>query len=609
MILGLSSFWLFHSLAAVAQTTLVLKDSAQIDISASSTMWIDPQGQTSIEQLVAVPRRELFAPSKADTVYALGRHGALWQHYRFARSAFSNDEWVLEFPQPLLDRITVYQLGTSGHWSSQTAGDTVEVATWPEPGRYAQFRLNLQDTDPLDVYVRIQTVTPSSIPVTASTRSNQNQRLQMEYLAVGVVFGALFLLIAACMAQSWVYRDRAYTWYALYAATVTLMMSAWTGVAGHLIWSHAGAWNDLAPGILGVLAGGSALLVIHHLCGVGSRHIWFESIVFWFGVAGLPLAVIYALIDRGVAVPMISVYLIVVVVFGMSRAWTTWKRRDIVGLWVFAAFSPMAVATLLMISNVQGFLPISWLTRYALMMALTVEVPLLLIALNLRSRQRHHVEARAQALSSQDALTGLLTAHIFQDRLKQMVQRARRYKEPAAVVYIELVNYRYIKKSWGTAVAEQSLLRSVIKLRRILRDIDTVGRVGEACFGLILEGVSSRAPVAALAARLIAAGLMPLKGLKPDVLLHFHAAGVLLGERAGGEIEIDQDLSALLQGMGSRTRRPIRFLEPESVHSKPLGTDSGLEGTENDDDTAEPTAPLTAADQAKKVLRQASTKR
>ena len=320
--------------------------------------------------------------------------------------------------------------------------------------------------------------------------------------------------------------------------------------------------------------------------------------MYWYAVAGLPVALVYALAERSAGVPMIGIYLLGVVALGMSRAWTTWKRRDVIGLWVFAAFMPMALATLVVLSSVLGFVPASWLSRYGLMVGLIIEVPLLLIALNLRSRERHSVEARAQALPSQDALTGLLTATIFQDRLKQIVVRAKRHKEPAAVVYIELVNYRYIKKNWGLAVAEQSLLRSVIKLRRILRDVDTVGRVDEACFGLILEGVSSRTPVTALAARLIAAGLMPLKGLKPDVVLQFHVAGVLLCERAGSELDIDQDLSALLRNMGARTRRPIRFLEHESTHPMPLEADSGFNDADTGEDTTGPPAPFKTAHQA-----------
>ena len=52
------------------------------------------------------------------------------------------------------------------------------------------------------------------------------------------------------------------------------------------------------------------------------------------------------------------------------------------------------------------------------MLGLTFEVPLLLVALNIRFCERHNVEARARALYRQDALTGLLAAHIFQDRCR-----------------------------------------------------------------------------------------------------------------------------------------------------------------------------------------------
>ena len=295
------------------------------------------------------------------------------------------------------------------------------------------------------------------------------------------------------------------------------------------------------------------------------------------GFSGLPITLTYVLMDRPYAVVMISTFLLSVAFMGMFKAITTAWRKDIVGLWVLMAFMPLTAATVLLVASVMGFVPSSWLSRYGLLIGLIIEVPLLLIALNLRSRERHDVEARAQVISSQDALTGLLTAHLFQDRLKQTVTRMQRYKEPAAVVFIELVNYGYIKKTWGVAVAEQSLLRSVIKLRRILRDTDTIGRVDEARFGLILEGASTRTPVTELGARLIAAGLMPLKGLKPEVVLQFHVVAVLLHERPGSDAEISQALVDLIKSMSSRTHRPIRFLEPELTCPMALGAQSEFE--------------------------------
>ncbi|WP_431098219.1 sensor domain-containing diguanylate cyclase [Polaromonas aquatica] len=561
-----------------AQPVVSLNDtSPTLDVSTASSAWVDPDGQAGIDQLAGGRPGAAFVPAGDRAVYSLGPNAALWLHYRLSKASDSRQDWLLEFPIPLLDLVTVYQRTPSGGWTSKTAGDTVAVSTWPEPGRYGRFRLNLPDSGVHDVYVRIQHQTEISIPVRVSTQSSLAQRLQLEYLAIGAVFGALVLLIIACAVQSWIYRDRAYGWYAVYATIMALVVAAWTGLAGHILWGNFSTWNNMAQGCLAILGGGSALLVVHHLCGPGPRYKWFERFAYRTGVAGVPLALVYLFLERGSGVRLIGVYLIAVVLLGISRAYMTWRRQDIVGFWVMAAFTPLGLVTLFTVTSIFGLYSVSWLSQYGLMVALTLEVPLLLIALNTRSHERHAVEAREQAMSSQDALTGLLAAHLFHDRFKQVVGRAQRHQEPAAVVYIELVNYRYIKKTWGTAVAEQSLLRSVIKLRRILRDVNTVGRIDEARFGLILEGVASRSPVTELAARLIAAGLMPLKGLKPEVVLQFHVAGVLLSERLGSHEQISTALGDLLHSMASRTRRPIRFLEPESTHPMPLDTESALD--------------------------------
>ncbi len=571
-------------LAVQAQPVTWLDDRTPVmDVSGASTVWVDRDGQAGSDLIAASARKALFTPAKSEEIYALGKAGVLWQHYRFARAETSQQEWVLAFPQPLLDNISVYQSTSAGNWSSLIAGDSHAVSSWPEPGRYAQFPLRLPDSSVHDVYVRIQNVTSISVPVSVNTQSSQSQRLQREYLIIGLVFGALLLLVVACIVQSRIYRDRTYGWYAFYAFLLTFAMAAWTGVAGHLLWPDFHVWNDLAPGFLGVLSGGAALLVVHYLCGVGLRHRWFEQAMHGIGISALPIALSYAIVPRDVGVPMMAIYLTTVVALGLTRAWLTWRQRnDIIGLWTLAAFLPMALALLLVLANVGGLMGGNWASRYGPMASVVIEMPLLLIALNMRSRQRHSVEARAQALVSQDALTGLLTPNIFQDRFKQIVARARRHREDAAVVYIELVNYKYIKKTWGTAVAEQSLLRSVIKLRRILRDVDTVGRVDEARFGMIMEGVSARAPVTELAARLVAAGLMPLKGLKPEIVLQFHVAAVLLHERPGSDTELAHALADLIHQMGPRSRRPIRFLEPESTKPMPLeGLTEELQDTDS----------------------------
>ena len=555
---------------------ITLEDSQPVvDAQALGRTWIDPLGTATPEQ-VQRGAASLFQPARADVTHSLGENGALWIHYRVVRAPAERHGWLLALPMPVLDEATVYQQDAKGAWQGLSAGDTLAVTAWPEPGRYPHFRLDLPRGQVRDVYVRIRHLTPANFPLQLLTESAYDQRIQLEYLGLGLTFGALMLLIAACLAQSLVYRDGVYAWYALYALVTALAVTSYTGVAAHLLWPGFGALRDSPQGCLAMLAAAAALLFVRNLIGISARFPVADQLVLWGGFAGMALAAVFPMLPKGAALAMMGIYVASAMVAIIGVAVAAWRRKDVVGAWVLVAYTPLALAVSLTLARLFGWLPVGFSTQYAVVVALAFEVPLLLVALNIRSRERHGAEIRELALSSQDALTGLLASHLFHDRLRQVVARYKRDRENSAVVFIDLVNYPRIKDYYGSAVAEQSLLRSVIKLRRLLRDVDTVSRIGEARFGLILEGVTSRIAVTDRAARLIAAGLTPLNGLKPDVTLQFHIAAVLLEDRSVDAPELAEALGELLAGMSPRTRRPIRFLEPETTEPAPLGADSSL---------------------------------
>ncbi|MGZ5193903.1 MAG: sensor domain-containing diguanylate cyclase [Ramlibacter sp.] len=562
--------------ARTALAPVLLADTLGVlDAQEAGSAWVDTQGSATLEQVMraGAPR---FEPTRPDLVYSLGEQGALWLHYRMVRGANERHRWLLAFPMPALDWVTVYQQDAKGQWTGESAGDTLAVAAWPEPGRYPHFRLDLPSGQVRDVYVRIRHLTSANFPVELLTEAEYDQRVQVEYLGLGLTFGALMLLIAACLAQSLVYRDSVYGWYALYALVTALGVTAYTGAAAHLLWPHFGALGDSPQGCLALLAGAAALLFVRNLTGISARFPVVDRLVYGAGLGGIVLACVFPFIAKSTGLAVMGVYLAGVVLTNMWIAFAAWRRGDVVGGWVLLAYLPLTLAVGMALLRLVGLVPVSFGSQYAIVVAMAIEVPLLLIALNIRSRERHGAHIRELALSSQDALTGLLAPHLFHDRLRQVVARHKRDKEDAAIIFIDLVNHGRIKEHYGTAVAEQSLLRSVIKLRRLVRDVDTVSRIGEARFGLILEGVSSRIAVTDRAARLIAAGLMPLKGLKPDVTLQFHIAAVLLGERMGEAPELTDALTTLIESMSSRTRRPIRFLEPEQTMPVGLPSDSQL---------------------------------
>jgi diguanylate cyclase (GGDEF)-like protein len=547
----------------------VLRDAAGvIDAQPLARLWLDPRGDATLDD-VRGKREADFQPLSTGTMHRLPPHGALWLHLRLQRGTHERQEWLLKFPMPVLDLVTVHQR-VAGQWRGDSAGDTLAVNQWHERGRYPFFRLELPPGEPRDVYVRIRHATPAEIPLELATTAHHTAQLQHEYLLLGAAFGALLLLIVGCLAKSWAYRDAGFAWYAGYAALTTLAVASYTGIAGQLLWPGFGLLQDAPTSMLACAAVGAALLFVRSTLDLRRRLPRLDRLIQVLGLAGAVLALAPPLTPKSVHLPLLGGYLCLASGTALLASAAAWWRGDTVGRWVFAAQFPLVATLLHTVFRQLGWADLPFASQYLIVLGLAFEVPLLLVALFIRSRDRHSAEVREQALTTHDALTGLLAPHLFHDRLQQVVARFRRDEENAAVMYIDLVNHGPIREHFGSAVAEQSLLRSVIKLRRLLRDVDTVSRIGEARFGVILEGARSRASVSERATRLIAAGLMPLPGLKPDVTLQFHVAALLLSDRPMEAQEVQAALAAQLARMSPRTRRPIRFIQAEqAVTSEP----------------------------------------
>lgn len=252
--------------------TIVLRDSQPvIGLESRTSYWLDTLGTATIDQLTRGRERPRFTRSQASQFHALGDSASLWLHLRLQRERDQRQEWLVELPIPLLDKVTLFQQDAMGQWQSQTAGDTVAVDAWPESGRYPFFRLDLPAGQTRDIYIRLQHTTPVNIPLRLTTETAHDLRAQVEYLGLGITFGALLLLIAACALQAWVYDDPTYAWYSVYAATMTLAVAAYTGVGGHLLWSQSGFWADLSLSFLAVLAAAAAAIFARDLTAIQVR--------------------------------------------------------------------------------------------------------------------------------------------------------------------------------------------------------------------------------------------------------------------------------------------------------------------------------------------------
>lgn len=495
----------------------------------------------------------------------LQRGEAMWLKLSLRSHAAASEAWQLEVPLPAIDSVTLYQQDEAGRWTRQRAGDSVPMSDWAQPGRYPFFRLNLQPGTATDVFIEIRHSMTLRVPLRIVGSAAHYERAQLEYLSLGVILGAMSLLVAASLAMAVRLRDSAHACYFAFSLLALLALAATTGVASHLLWGNWVLWSDPAPGSLTLLAGAAALWLVQGLSPVVTQARWLARLLQTTALAGVAAAAAYVFLERQDALLMLGVHLAVVAVLSLYAAVLTWRRGDRPGLWMTLGAIPMALAVALAVARAFGVPLGTSLVDYGAVLALAIELTALLAALKSRSTERWSVELRRLAGSNQDPLTGVMKSDAFTAKLRQAVLRRSRGDEGAAILLIDLANHPQILARLGTEAAEEALLRTVVKIRRLVRDVDSTGRLGEYRFGLILEGVSVRQPVSTLGSRLVAMGLMAEPDRPRAAPLHVHVAALLLTEHPGSGGEVLATLAGMLDDPDPRTQRPFRFFEPDAA--------------------------------------------
>jgi diguanylate cyclase (GGDEF)-like protein/PAS domain S-box-containing protein len=103
---------------------------------------------------------------------------------------------------------------------------------------------------------------------------------------------------------------------------------------------------------------------------------------------------------------------------------------------------------------------------------------------------RKQNEAWLQYIAHHDPLTDLPNRELFHDRLQTALARARRNKERLAVLYIDLDGFKEVNDGHGHAVGDLLLQEVAQRIRRCLRESDTVGRIGGDEFVVLLNNTT-----------------------------------------------------------------------------------------------------------------------
>ena len=102
------------------------------------------------------------------------------------------------------------------------------------------------------------------------------------------------------------------------------------------------------------------------------------------------------------------------------------------------------------------------------------------------TESRQH-EAQLRHLADHDPLTNLANRRRFEEDLRTSLAHARRYSSPAALLIIDLDNFKGINDTHGHAAGDDILRRVADVLRSRLRETDIVARLGGDEFAVVLS--------------------------------------------------------------------------------------------------------------------------
>ncbi|MES9879486.1 MAG: diguanylate cyclase [Sedimenticola sp.] len=105
--------------------------------------------------------------------------------------------------------------------------------------------------------------------------------------------------------------------------------------------------------------------------------------------------------------------------------------------------------------------------------------------------ERKAAEIKIHRLATHDALTGLATLRLAEDRMDAAIAAAHRDKSQMAVLFIDLDGFKKINDTYGHVAGDNLLKKVAHRLSILVREVDTVARVGGDEFLVILNGITT----------------------------------------------------------------------------------------------------------------------
>ncbi|TFZ02038.1 sensor domain-containing diguanylate cyclase [Ramlibacter humi] len=545
---------------------LLLLPAASAAEAPRISQWVDASGGATIEEVAGNAAR--FEPMEHPRPITLG-NGALWLRVETPELPADEHWYLMLTGAAFIDHATLFS--SVGGWREQFAGDHRPVSQWSHPNFAPLFELPPGGGT---VWLRIENKpAPVSTHLRLLSASELQDTRDWTYLLVGAYLGFGVLVAVLAIMYGRLSADVSFHSYTAYVLGMLLFQLAFTGVGAVFFWPHWALLADAAPSMFVLLMTAAGIWNIRNATALPRHGRFADRAVMGYAFLGLALVPIYLGLNNAATYVALNLYALGSVVLSISVCLWTWRRGESYSLWLFFGFLPVHLAYPFPALRAAGVLPDSWATQYAVLIGSAIEIPLLLYVLHRRARDFSENRARLRALESTDPLTGLVLAPVLRLRLRDALRRGRRLAHRSAVMMVELSNHQQIAQAEGRDAADRALVVAASRLSALVRDVDTVCRVSDTRFAVLLEGPCEEELRKRMAQHMVARGLERVHTLPPDLNLRFRIVtasvpdGDLETALDGGidELQVLRRMDQALDQLADDPRRVIAHREQRAA--------------------------------------------
>ncbi|MAZ71452.1 diguanylate cyclase [Porticoccus sp.] len=153
---------------------------------------------------------------------------------------------------------------------------------------------------------------------------------------------------------------------------------------------------------------------------------------------------------------------------------------------------------------------------------------------DITERKKH--ESHVEHMATHDILTDLPNRSILQERASLTIAQAARHDNILALLFIDLDRFKLINDTLGHEIGDQVLKTVAARIAGVLRDSDTISRVGGDEFVTVLSNVRSKEDVSLVANKIIYEVTQPIT-IEQHSLVVTASIGIALYPEHGRDVQ------------------------------------------------------------------------